>query len=124
VCPPGWQTPQGQPDLCCAADPSGAIECFSQALPPGQGPGVIDGGSSTGPGPASCSGSASTDGAVGPCGCQEQTNGHTYAVNCDPSTNLCTCTSDNGGPSASFPDNGNTCGDLTALFTSCGFPVN
>jgi hypothetical protein len=124
VCPPGWQTPQGQPDLCCAADPSGAIECFSQALPPGQGPGETDGGSSTGPSSGGCSASASTDGAIGPCGCQEQTNGHTYAVNCDPSTNLCTCTLDNGGPSASFPDDGNTCGDITALLTSCGFPVN
>jgi len=79
-----------------------------------------DGG--TGPSSGSCSGSASTDGAVGPCSCQEQTGGHTYAVSCDPGTNLCSCTTDNGAPTSTFADNGNTCGDVAGLFTSCGFP--
>jgi len=121
ACPPGWQTPQGEPDLCCSSDANGDIECFSQALPPGQSPGS---GPSTGPSSGGCGGSASTDGAVGPCSCQEQTGGHSYSVNCDPSTNLCTCSVDNGGTSASFPDDGNQCMDMTALFTSCGFPAN
>jgi hypothetical protein len=104
------------------ADANGNIECFSQALPPGQSPPeAID--ASTGPSSGGCSASASTDGAIGPCGCEEQTNGHSYAVNCDPGTNLCTCTVDNGAPSASFPDDGNTCGNMDGLFTSCGFPV-
>jgi hypothetical protein len=119
-CPPGWQAPQGAPDLCCMTDSSGGIECFSQAVPPGQPPIATDAG--PGPNPVGCSGSASTDGALGPCDCQEQAGGHTYDVSCDPGTNLCTCTVDNGGPSSSFADNGNTCGDSTALFTSCGFP--
>jgi hypothetical protein len=33
VCPPGWQVPQGEPLLCCNAS-GGAIECFSQGVPP------------------------------------------------------------------------------------------
>jgi hypothetical protein len=122
-CPPGWQSPQGQPDLCCTTDANGVIECFSQAFPPGQG-----GSSSTdagaGPSSGSCGASVSTDGAVGPCGCDEQTGGHTYSVNCDPGTNVCTCSTDNGAPTGSFPDDGNTCGDPATLFSSCGFPTN
>jgi hypothetical protein len=121
TCPPGWQNPQGQPDLCCTTDASGTIECFSQAGPPGPPPVGIDAG--PGPTPTACSGSGSTDGALGPCGCQEQTGGHTYAVNCDPGTNVCACTVDNGAPTTTFADNGNTCGDSKALFTSCGFPA-
>jgi hypothetical protein len=119
ACPPGWQAPQGAPDLCCLTDSSGNIECFSQAVPPGQ----ISGGSDGGPAQtgATCSGTASTDGAIGPCGCQEQVGGHTYSVSCDPA--VCTCTMDNGGPSTSFTVINNTCGDPNGLFTSCGYPL-
>ena len=118
ACPPGWQAPQGAPDLCCATDSSGNIECFSQAVPPGQIGSASDGG--TGPSGGSCSVGASVDGAIGPCSCQEQTGGHTYAVSCDPT--VCTCTTDNGAPSSTFTVIGNTCSDPTTLFTSCGFP--
>jgi hypothetical protein len=34
VCPAGWQVPEGEAYLCCKEDPSGAIECFSQGVPP------------------------------------------------------------------------------------------
>ena len=125
ACPAGWQSPAGQPDLCCTTDANGVIECFSQALPPGQSSATLDAGSSTGPGvPIGCSGTGGPDGGVGPCGCQEQANGHTYSVNCDPVAGLCTCTSDNGGPSGSFPDNGTECTNAPALFAACGFPSN
>jgi hypothetical protein len=124
ACPAGWQTPQGaQPDLCCETDANGVIECFSQAQPGGSAPEPLDAGSPTTSG-IGCEGSSSTDGALGPCGCQGDINGHTYAVNCDPATDLCTCTVDNGGPTASFPDVGSNCSDVTGLFTSCGFPSN
>jgi hypothetical protein len=92
-------------------------------VPPGQISGATDGGSGPISGGVGCSGSGSADGAIGPCSCQEQAGGHSYAVSCDPGTNLCSCTMDNGAPSSSFADNGNTCGDPTTLFTSCGFPL-
>jgi hypothetical protein len=120
ACPPGWQTPQGQPDLCCMTDPSGDIECFSQAGPGGGISETADAGPSTG---VACSGSGSADGAVGPCECSGQVNGHTYAVSCDSATNLCTCIVDDGAPTTSFPGNGDSCGQTSALFTACGFPA-
>jgi hypothetical protein len=113
-------------------DPNGIIECFSQAGPPQ--PPSADGGinpppptpldAGPAPAPVGCSGGGGgPDGALGSCGCQEQANGHTYAVNCDLSTNVCACTIDNGAPTTTFPDNGNTCSDYAALFASCGFPA-
>jgi len=33
-CPTGWQVPDGEPGLCCKEQPSGVIDCFSQAVPP------------------------------------------------------------------------------------------
>jgi hypothetical protein len=142
-CPPAWQVPQGDPAQCCTTDPNGIIECFSQASPPQQppvdaGPPVVDAGSpavdagsppppppiDAGAGSPTCSGATAPDGGLGPCECHEQANGHTYVVGCDPTSNLCICTVDNGSPTTTFPDNGNTCSDATALFTSCGFPAN
>lgn len=131
ACPPGWQVPQGDPAECCTTQPDGTIECFTQAGPPGGGPGGPPGQIDAGPPSAgSCFGSASTDGSLGPCGCQEQTNGHTYDVNCDYTVNsdptkvACTCTTDNGAPTSTFITTGNNCSDPRTLFTQCGYPTN
>jgi hypothetical protein len=52
ACPQGWQVPQGAPERCCKSDPTGVIECFSQA---GIAPAADDGGV----------GDAADDGGVG-----------------------------------------------------------
>lgn len=140
ACPAGWQVPVGDPAQCCMTDANGVIECFSQAGPPSGGgsgssgggvgqadadapPPPLDAGAAP---PMACSGSGGgPDGGVGQCGCQEQsTDGHTYAVNCDPGSNVCACTVDNGAPTATFPDDGNTCSDPMSLFAACGYPTN
>jgi hypothetical protein len=187
ACPPGWQTPQGDPTLCCA-ESDNVIECFSQAgsegwssgsggvivghaadagapgsgevctpgqkvrcndcsVPPGDTRiwtgwiqcsadgtsfigGCVDcapesGGTSDGGAPVAidCGGSsAGPDGGGGACSCGGQISGHNYSVDCEPSTNLCACTIDNDAPVKTFPDNGNTCSDPSALFAACGFP--
>jgi hypothetical protein len=118
-CPSGWQVPEGVPDLCCTTHPDGIIACFSQAdVPFGA---EIDAGA---PSATACSGTGGPDGAAGPCGCQEQIGSETYAVSCDPATNLCTCSRNNAAPASTFPDDGNTCFDASALFAACGFPSN
>jgi len=56
ACPPGWQVPAGEPLLCCN-DTGGAIECFSQAVPPTPSPLPIVG---TGGAPGRKTGGTST----------------------------------------------------------------
>jgi hypothetical protein len=49
ACPPGWQVPQGEPQLCCD-DSAGTIQCFSQGVPPSSTPVLVPGGPVTHPG--------------------------------------------------------------------------
>jgi hypothetical protein len=48
VCPPGWQVPEGSPELCCQINNSDVIACFSQATGPSSGFGSSGGGSTVG----------------------------------------------------------------------------
>ena len=78
ACPAAWQTEANQTDLCCRANASGGIDCFSQSSQvhaPTEGTGCL---------------SSSTD-----CDCYNSANGHFSELLCDLSTTAqCTCYQD------------------------------
>jgi len=127
ACPPGWQTPQGEPLLCCTEGPDGTIACFSQGVPPPPPGGPSDAGVA----PASCfgGGGGGEDGATfTQCGCTETVGGTEYDVNCTSSDDAgatCTCSigsGSGGNTGTTFTTLSADCSDVTALFSACGFP--
>jgi hypothetical protein len=118
VCPSGWQVPDGEPALCCMTEPTGIIECFSQAGTAqfsGVTP-VVD--AAAPPMFVGCGGSGGADGASF-CGCEWSGNGHTYSLNCDATT--CTCSVD-GTPTSTGPGNLGSCSNPESqLAVACGF---
>ena len=121
ACPPGWQTPEGEPQLCCSTAPDGTISCFSQGVPPPP-PTEQD----AGPPSAACfgGGGGGPDGSsFTQCGCTETVGGTDYTVTCTDPGGTCVCSegASNSGPTV--PESSPNCSDVTALFTSCGFPA-
>jgi hypothetical protein len=90
--------PHGYPDLCCATDDGGSVQCFSQAA-------RIE---------SPATGGLCFVGATCFCGGRGR-DGHAYYVQCDPSeTPPCSCFIDGVVVSQ-------TTG--TCIGTACGFPV-
>ena len=123
TCPPGWQTPAGDPLLCCETGPDGAIDCFSQGVPPSP-PEAQDGGAA----PTSCFGGGGGSGDGGPtltqCGCSETVSGVDYTVTCTDPGGTCVCSTGSSGTGPTVTEPSTRCSDLAALFGACGFPAS
>lgn len=126
ACPPGWQTPDGEPLLCCETAPDGTINCFSQGVPPPPTPTPQPAGGTcfaSGGAPGTADASTTTQ-----CGCSESVNGTYYTVTCTDPGGTCTCSEGSSGPGGGTmgsPVNepSTACNDMDALFSACGFPV-
>lgn len=123
ACPPGWQTPDGEPLLCCSTAPDGTISCFSQGVPPPPPP-AEDAGVSP---PSSCfgGGGGGPDGSTfTQCGCSETINGIDYTATCTDPGGMCVCTIGSGtNPGTAVAEPPTSCNDVAALFSACSFPT-
>jgi hypothetical protein len=127
ACPSGWQAPAGEPGLCCLDQPNGAIECFSQAVPPAL-PGSS--GPVTPPPPGfTCTGTGGGVGpdasAIGGCVCNGVVGGRVYRLACPAGGGACECSVPPTNLSAQVTPGpgGCTAQSSTSLIQQCGFPT-